>query len=133
MFNEFREQARLGRHRRTERLFTSTRTGDVDATSGGAGGGDDLGMQELEIGPEFELADGDDGDGEPWAFGEIVRALRSRFGAVPLALYSGDEFRRLPARGTQVERGDYLLVALARRCESDLRDFLDAEGPAGRI
>lgn len=118
----------------TEKLFTSTATGTVDS-EGGSGttardrtpASRDLDLQEHRVGEEFELTRAEPDDSGGYAFGDVVRELRSELGVLPLAVYSDGELDRLPDPQTRVRPGDYLVVALARDDESAVRDLLGAE------
>jgi voltage-gated potassium channel len=126
----------------TERLFTSTHSGSADEVSpqnspDPTGASDpraqqDVGIQELQVGSDCQLPDQSPIGEQPYLFGDIVAALRGRFGAVPLAIYTGSKLQRLPDADTTVDAGDYLLIALSRQHESDIRTFLDTSSE-GRL
>jgi voltage-gated potassium channel len=119
-----------------EQLFTSTKSGTVDGSSSGGGRASDAsrdaGIQQLEIGADFELPDVEPVEPGTYVYRHVVKELRRRFGALPLAIYADGEFERLPGGEARVGVGDYLLVALTREVEREVREFLDATGE-GRL
>jgi voltage-gated potassium channel len=119
-----------------EKLFTSTKSGTVDRSSGvdgrAADASRDLGIQQLGIGEDFEVPDVEPVEPGTYVYRHVVNELRRRFGALPLAIYADGEFERLPGGEARVGAGDYLLVALTREVEQEVREFLDATGE-GRL